>query len=147
LKTEKSGNTVEVTTPILDELKKTLDAGPVGDLAFIVGKRGKPLTKESFGNMFKGACRAAGIDEDRKAAHGMRKVGATRCADAGATVHQLMSLFGWVTEHEALHYTKTANRRRLGREAAAKLATKRTPSEAARDAGVMPLKGRDTNGG
>src|SRR5262245_49594746 len=49
IKTEKSGFTVEVTLPILPVLAATLDAGPCGDLAFICGERGEPLTKESFG--------------------------------------------------------------------------------------------------
>ena len=42
--------------PILPILQATLDAGPTGELAYICGGKGKPLTKESFGNMFKDAC-------------------------------------------------------------------------------------------
>jgi hypothetical protein len=41
------------------------------------------MTKESFGNAFSEACRAAGI---QKSAHGLRKIGATRAANNGATV-------------------------------------------------------------
>jgi hypothetical protein len=52
--------------------------GPRGDLAFIVGKNGKPLTKESFGNEFKTACRQAGVPGS---AHGVRKIAATRAAN------------------------------------------------------------------
>jgi integrase len=52
LKVQKSGYTIEVALPILPVLKKTLDAGPCGDLAFIAGARGAPLTKESFGTSF-----------------------------------------------------------------------------------------------
>jgi integrase len=50
LRTEKSQGGMVVSIPILPILQKTLDAGPIGDLAFICGKSGKPLTKESFGN-------------------------------------------------------------------------------------------------
>jgi len=39
----------------------TLDAGPCGDLNFIVGTKGNPLTKESFGNEFRDACNLAGV--------------------------------------------------------------------------------------
>jgi hypothetical protein len=46
---------------ILLVLQATLDAGPCGDVAFIVGENGRPLTKESFGNEFKAACKAAGV--------------------------------------------------------------------------------------
>src|SRR6516164_6409151 len=42
-------------------LQATLDVGPCGDLTFIVGGNGRPLTKESFGNLFKDACKAEGV--------------------------------------------------------------------------------------
>jgi integrase len=82
IKTEKSAFTVEVSLPILPVLAETLAAGPCGDLAFICGERGEHLTKESFGNMFKDACKAAGVPGS---AHGVRKIAATRAANAGAT--------------------------------------------------------------
>jgi len=139
LKTEKSGETVEVTIPILPVLQRTFAAGPIGDLAFIVGKKGRPFVKESFGNQFKDACRAAGIDEDRKAAHGLRKVAATRCAENGATVHQMMALFGWLTEKEAILYTKKANRKRLAREAMHTLNKPAEPAPSQTSADVLTL--------
>ena len=57
IKTEKTDT--EVTLPILPVLSNTLEAGPCGDLTFIAGESGHPLTKESFGNLFRKACRAA----------------------------------------------------------------------------------------
>jgi|GEM_PF-1774953 len=42
---------------------KTQDAGLTSDLAFICGEKRQPLTKESFGNCFREACRKAGIDK------------------------------------------------------------------------------------
>jgi len=88
--TEKSGEIVTVTIPILPVLQEALNAGPCGDLTFIVGARGRPLTKESFGNMFSEAARAAGV---KKSAHGVRKIAATRAAANGATVAQLNAIF------------------------------------------------------
>jgi site-specific recombinase XerD len=126
--TEKSGEEMEVTIPILPVLAATLAAGPCGDLAFICGANGGPLTKESFGNAFSEAARAAGV---KKSAHGVRKIAATRAADNGATVHQLMAIFGWSTPAMAELYTREANRRRLAREAAHMLAA---PTEAENDA-------------
>lgn len=108
MKTEKTGT--EVTIPIHPALRATLDAGPTGDMHFIVGANGKPLTKESFGNMFREACLAAGVE---KSAHGLRKIAATRAAEAGATVNELEAMFGWEGGTMALHYTRSANRRRL----------------------------------
>jgi len=114
--TEKTGT--EVTLPILNVLADTLNAGPCGDLAFIVGPSGQPMTKESFGHAFHKACRAAGVPGS---AHGLRKIAATRAANAGATVAQLQAIFGWTSDRMASLYTRAADRRRLAREAIHKL--------------------------
>lgn len=117
IKTEKTGT--QVTIPILPELRATLDSGPCGDLAFICGDRGSPLTKESFGNMFRDACNSAGV---RKSAHGLRKAGATRAANSGATVAELEAIFGWSGGGMASLYTRSADRARLARGAITKMA-------------------------
>jgi integrase len=134
IKTEKSVFTIEVTLPILPVLESTLKAGPCGDLTFIVGESGRPLTKESFGNLFRDACRDAGVPGS---AHGVRKIAATRAANAGATVAQLEAIFGWQGGTMASLYTRAADRRRLSIEAMHKLGTttskKRPPTEAACD--------------
>jgi integrase len=92
IKTEKNGFIVTVTLPILPALAATLAAGPCGDLTFITGDSRRPLTKESFGNEFRKACRAAGVPGS---AHGVRKIAATRAAENGATVAELEAIFGW----------------------------------------------------
>ena len=112
IKTEKTGT--EVTLPILPVLAKTLAAGPCGDLTFIAGESGRPLTKESFGNFFRKACRKAGVPGS---AHGVRKIAATRAANAGASVAQLEAIFGWQGGRMASLYTRSADRRRLAFDA------------------------------
>jgi integrase len=119
IKTEKSGYAIEVTLPILPVLARTLDAGPCGELTFIAGESGQPLTKESFGNLFRDACNAAGVPGS---AHGVRKIAATRAANSGATVAQLEAIFGWTGGTMASLYTRAADRERLAREAMHKLA-------------------------
>jgi integrase len=118
IKTEKSRFTIEVTLPILPVLEATLTAGPCGDLTFISGENGRPLAKESFGNLFRKACGAAGVPGS---AHGIRKIAATRAANAGATVAQLEAIFGWCGGSMASLYTRAADRRRLSLEAMHKL--------------------------
>jgi len=113
-----------VTIPILPELAQTLAAGPVGDLAVIATNDGRPLTKESLGNMFRDACRAAGIN---KSAHGLRKAAATRAANHGATVAQLEAIFGWEGGRMASLYTRSADRQALAATAMGKLS--RRPEE------------------
>lgn len=113
LATEKTGMVMHCV--IESELQDAIDAGPTGDLAFICGGRGEPLTKESFGNFFREACREAGI---RKAAHGVRKLAATLDAERGYTERELEAKYGWTGGYMASLYTKSANRKRMVIEAA-----------------------------
>jgi len=108
----------EVYIRLLPPLLQAIEAGPTGDLAYICGERGGKLTKESFGNLFSDACRAAGVS---KSAHGIRKAAATRAAENGATVAELEAMFGWKGGRMASLYTESANRKRLALEAAEKL--------------------------
>jgi integrase len=111
-----------VTIPILPPLQEALDAGPIGDLTFIAGVNGRPLKKESFGNWFRDVCEAAGVPSR---AHGMRKAGATRAANNGATEAQLEAIFAWSGGAMASLYTREANRVKLAADAASKLMTER----------------------
>ncbi len=115
LSTEKTGERIAV--PVSDELQATLDAGPCGDLAWIVGEKGEPLTKESFGNYFREACNAAGV---KKSAHGLRKTAAMLNALEGYTESELEAKFGWRGGRMASHYTKMMDREKLAIRAAEK---------------------------
>lgn len=109
-----------VHLPLLDVLKRTLEAGPLGDLSFIVTEHRLPYKKESLGNAFNDAC-CPGIPN--KSAHGLRKAAATRAADDGAAAHEFMAIFGWIDIKEAEIYTRAADRKRLVARAMAKLGT------------------------
>ena len=114
---EKTGMRVEL--PLLPQLEATLDAGPTGDLAFIVTRRGHALDQGRAGNRIRGggqSCRGVG-----KSAHGMRKAAATRAAENGATERELEAIFGWSGGRMATLYTKSANRGRLAAGAIGKL--------------------------
>jgi integrase len=116
--TEKTGARIYV--PVRRELQAIIDATPTPSnaLAFVAQPNGKPYTKESWGNMFKDACVAAGVPGS---AHGLRKLGATRLANVGATSHELQAVFGWESSRMAETYTKEADRARLARQAMEKL--------------------------
>ncbi|HTZ67491.1 MAG TPA: tyrosine-type recombinase/integrase [Roseiarcus sp.] len=75
LQTEKTSARVAIA--ISETLIEALEAGPVGDLTFIVGAHGKPLVKESFTNMFRECSLAAGVN---KSPHGVRAAAASRRA-------------------------------------------------------------------
>lgn len=131
IKTEKSQFQVMAIVPVLPVLQATLDAGPIGDLTFIVGAGGEPLTKESFGNEFRVACNQAGVSGS---AHGVRKIAATTAANNGATVAQLKALFGWTDDAMPALYTKTADKERLAIDAGHMLANdERTETPAPRN--------------
>jgi integrase len=114
--------------PILPPLRASIDAYYETNArypVFIVTQGGKPHeTAKALGNYFARQCRLADIREGLSA-HGIRKLAAIRCAEAGATVNELMALFGWATERQAVHYTRRANRRKLEETAITKL--DRTP--------------------
>ena len=120
IRTEKTGT--EVTIRLPEELLATLAIGPTGDLAYIVGKKGRPLAKESFGNRFRAACNAAGLKD--RSAHGLRKTAATKFAEDGASEAELDALFGWTGRKMASLYTKKAERKRLALQAADRMANK-----------------------
>jgi hypothetical protein len=76
------------------------------------------MTKESFGNEFREACRAAGVPGS---AHGVRKLASTRVAEAGATDAEMDAIFGSTGGRMSSLYTRGANRVRLARGGMSKL--------------------------
>jgi integrase len=132
LTTEKSQGTVTVTLPILQVLA-------CGDLTYIVGGNNRPLSKESFGNLFREACDKAGV---KGSAHGVRKIAATRAANKGATVAELEAIFGWRGGAMASLYTREADRRRLALGAMHKLDAAPNRNAIANDSATsMPAPG------
>lgn len=116
IRTEKTGQ--EVSIPILPPLALSIAKSQRSDLALICGSEGEPLTKESFGNYFRDWCVMADVPGR---AHGLRKAGATRAANNGATVAQLEAIFGWRGGGMASLYTRKADRKHLAKEAIGKL--------------------------
>jgi integrase len=104
---------VTLHLPCLPELKEIMSASDLGVPTFLVTEHGKPFrSAKSFANWFKKQCDRAGLPE-RCTAHGIRKAGATLLADRGATPHELMASFGWLTLKQAETYTRAASQRQL----------------------------------
>lgn len=101
----------ESEKPILHVLEQIITASPCGKDTFLETDFGKPFTANGFGNWFRKRCDEAGLL--KCSAHGLRKIGATLCAENGATEHQLMAIFDWSTPAQAATYTKAASRRAL----------------------------------
>ena len=120
---EKNG--AELTIPIHPDLIEAIKACPPTGLHILETSMGKPWVKESYGNTFLEWTKAAGIYEEgtnrTKNSHGIRKLAATRVAEAGASEHELMALFGWTDPKMARHYTKSANAKKLAERAGARV--------------------------
>ena len=117
---------VTVELPMPAALASIIEASVIGTATFLVTEYGKPFTAAGFGGWFRTRCDAAGLAHC--SAHGLRKAGAARAAENGATAHELMAIFGWLSLKEAERYTTAAHRRHLSRNASALLARK--PDEA-----------------
>jgi hypothetical protein len=96
-------------------LQAIVDATPSDGLTFLMTHYGRPFTVNGFGGWFRERCDEAGLPHC--SAHGLRKAGAVIAAENGATAHQLMSVFGWLTLKQAEHYTRAAEQKRLARDA------------------------------
>lgn len=104
-----------IEIPVLPELAEIIAATPGGNLTLVTNTSGQPFTVEGFGNWFRKQCRKAGLSG--VPSHGLRKAGATRAAEHGATSQQLMAVFGWKSLAEAELYTRSAERKRLAADA------------------------------
>ena len=110
----------EVDLPILPGLARELSYLPPTQRVLLSREDGsKGYANESFGNLFRRWCAAAGLPHC--AAHGLRKAGARRLAEVSATEFEVMSFLGHGTAREASRYVAAANRATLADSGMAKL--------------------------
>ncbi|MDP2739069.1 MAG: tyrosine-type recombinase/integrase [Pseudorhodobacter sp.] len=116
----KRGKTsVSADLPILPELAEELAKVPKDRMLFITqGARPVGYKPETLGNWFRDRCAEAKVPGSL---HGLRKAGATRLADAGASNWEIASYLAHKDTKQADTYTKTANRSKLGDSGMAKL--------------------------
>lgn len=113
------------------KLKEAVDACPSGAPTFIVSERGKPYTKESFGNWFRERCDEAGLPQC--SAHGLRKAASRRMAELGLSNQLIKSITGHSTDSEVARYTRNADQARRADKAMDRMAN---PDLANHDASV-----------
>jgi len=118
-KTE-GGEEAHLEIPLHPKLAEIIAATPtVGVKTFLVTHFGKPYTAPGFGNWFRELCDTAGCTD--VSAHGLRKATARRLAEIGCSASQIAAITGHATLTEVQRYTKAADRKRMAREAMAKL--------------------------
>lgn len=112
----------EVDLPILPELAAELAHLPPDQMMLLAhGEEARPYSAVSLGKWFGRRCNEAGLPHC--AAHGLRKAGARRLAEAGATEFEVMSFLAHSTAAEASRYVAAANRSTLTTSGLAKLST------------------------
>ncbi|MGA7387172.1 MAG: tyrosine-type recombinase/integrase [Pseudolabrys sp.] len=118
-KTE-GGEEAHLEIPVHPKLREIIDATPtVGVKTFLVTHFGKPYTAPGFGNWFRELCDEAGCPD--VSAHGLRKATGRRLAEMGCSTNQIAAILGHASLSEVQRYTKAADRKRMAREAMAKL--------------------------
>jgi integrase len=85
-----------------------------------VSRSSQPYSGNDFSEQFRQWCNAAGLPQ-HCVFHGLRKLGCTRLADAGCTVHEIAAWSGHLTLREVERYTKAADRKRNARAALGKV--------------------------
>jgi integrase len=115
---------VSLTIPIHEELAAIIAATPMQSMTFISTQYGRPFNLEAFGMWFREQCDAAGLPRNC-AAHGLRKAACRRLAEAGCSVHEIMSISGHRTLKEVARYTAAADQARMARSAMASISTNR----------------------
>jgi integrase len=117
-KGRKKGATV-LTLPILPPFRAILDASELGAETWLETSLGRPFSAAGFGNGFKDWCKEAKLPQCN--CHGLRKIGAVRAVEAGASEHELMAMFGWEDANMARVFTRKAAQKKLAASGAAKL--------------------------
>lgn len=125
---KKTGGDVDLNLELMPDLVAMLEELPRDRLLFLAwGEGARAYTPAGFGNRFRDWCVKAGLPQC--SAHGLRKAGATRLAEAGATEFEIMSFLGHATTDEARTYTKRANRAKLADSGMQKLLRLPNPSK------------------
>lgn len=106
---EQTKTNVTVSIPIHPKLAATLE--PIKDrLLYLQTEYGKPFTAAGFGNWFRDQCNKAG--PQHCSAHGLRKLIATRLAEAGCNENTISVILGWQNNNQAALYTRAANKKK-----------------------------------
>jgi integrase len=100
-------------------LQEALKSTARTNMTFLVTEFGKPFVAGGFGNWIRRKCDEAGLPQC--SAHGLRKLAATRLADVGCSVPEIMAITGHKSLSQIATYIKERDQARLAQQAMAKL--------------------------
>jgi integrase len=81
----------------------------------LVSNWGRPYRADSLSALISEACTDLGFDG--YTAHGLRHLAGAALAEAGCSVHEIMSILGHLSEKQAMEYVRQANRKVMARNA------------------------------
>jgi integrase len=136
---------VAATIPVHPELQQIIDATPLtGFSTFLVNAIGKPYAPNDLSIQFRKWCKAAGIPPGYTL-HGLRHALGDAMATAGGSLHEVAATLGHKDVRTAAHYTEEADRKRLARQASARLlAGDPVDTSTKQDQGVSDNRPRQT---
>lgn len=105
--------------PIDAPLAAALNATPRSNLTILLNEIGTPFTAKAFGNWFRMRCNEAGLTQC--SAHGLRKLAATRLANAGCSNQEIKAITGHRSDASLAPYIRKANKTQLARQARERL--------------------------
>jgi integrase len=100
--------------------------GIVGE--YLLSHDGEPYTSSGLSNLIGKTVDALGFPG--YSAHGLRHLAGAALAESGASVHEIMSILGHLTEQQAMEYTRQANRKKMAAHGMKKWTENRTDDEA-----------------
>jgi integrase len=98
----------------------TAELSDVAHLSLLTSSKGAAFDPDSLGRWFAEAIDQAGLPEDC-VLHGLRKTAARMLAEAGCSVHEIMSVTGHKSLSEVERYTRAAHQKTLASAAILKL--------------------------
>jgi integrase len=104
--------------PMHPDLVAELSRLPKTNLTFLITDTGAPFSPNYFTRWFRIRCNEAGLPQC--SAHGLRKLAATRLAEAGCSANEIAAITGHRTLTEVARYTTEADQARLARSGRAK---------------------------
>ena len=131
---------VEADLPILPELAEELARVPRTQLLFLPTQAGTAHSVPGFGGWFKDRAVEAGVTAGN--VHGLRKAGATRLAEHGATEWEIAAFLAHEGTKEAATYVRKASRSKLGSAALARLHGPKGEQELSNPAERLDKEGR-----
>ena len=112
---------VTVTIPLLPELKAVIEATPItGMSTFLVTKTGKAFAPGTLSDKFRRWCDQAGLPP-QYTLHGLRHAMGDTIATHGGSPSEVAAVLGHSNVQTALHYMQEADRKRMARNAMARL--------------------------